>query len=283
MTSPEARITAEFLSKTDLSEGLAIFRFTLSRDFVFKAGQHATLWLTHRGRTVPRPYSIASSPSQTRLLEFYINLVAEGRLTPSLWDEEVLHGLKTRDPGTELSITGPKGRFVLDPDDRRDLLFVASGTGLAPFMSMIRKLNEDSIAAPDSFSPRRVYVVHGVSYSSNLGYHQELSGLASETLRNPGRKLALVYLPTISRPHLDPAWKGLTGRAETLFEPLPVQASLTLGLEETIKGMLGALLAPSTHAVYVCGHPGTIDNLTGTLATRGFKPDADIKREKYYP
>jgi ferredoxin-NADP reductase len=282
MTLPGTRIPAQLLTRTDLSEGLAIFRFELEQDYLFLPGQYATLWLTHKGKTIPRPYSIASSPSQTRLLEFYINLVAEGRLTPSLWDEEVLHGLKTRDPETALAVTGPKGRFVLDPEDTRDLVFVASGTGLAPFMSMIRKLNEDSLAAPELFRPRRTYVVHGVSYSSNLGYNHELSGLASETLRHPERKLSIVYLPTISRPYMDPGWTGLKGRAETLFEPVPVSYSLTLGMKEIIKGLLNSTLSPRTHAIYVCGHPGTIDNLTANLARRGFRPDVDIKREKYY-
>jgi CDP-4-dehydro-6-deoxyglucose reductase len=278
----ESRIKARLLGKTDISEGLAIFRFALDRDFRFAPGQYATLWLTHRGKTIPRPYSIASSPSETRVLEFYINLVAEGRLTPSLWDEDMLHGLQSGASETWVTVTGPKGRFLLDPNDSRDLVFVASGTGLAPFMSMIRKLNEESIAAPDVFRPRHIIVVHGVSYSSHLGYHQELSGLASETLRHPGRKLALVYLPTISRPGMDTSWSGLKGRAETLFEPLPLVESLTLGLEEIIRGMLAALLRPETHAIYACGHPGTIDGTVCALSARGFRPESDIKREKYY-
>ncbi len=279
----ESRIPAHLLAKTELSEGLAIFRFGLQRDFQFKPGQYATLWLSHHGKTIPRPYSIASSPSETRVLEFYINLVTEGRLTHSLWDQEVLKGLQNGDPETAVAITGPKGKFVLDPEDRRDLVFVASGTGLAPFMSMIRKLNEDFVSGPESFRPRRVVVVHGVSYSSNLGYHQELSGLASESLRHPGRKLGLLYLPTISRPNMDAAWTGLKGRAEQLFEPLPLVGSLTLGLAGIVRGMIVTMVRPETHAVYACGHPGTVDSVSRTLAARGFRPDVDVKREKYYP
>ena len=278
----ESKIDAHLLAKTELSEGLSIFRFSLHRDFLFRPGQYATLWLTHKGTTVPRPYSIASSPSETRTLEFYINLVTEGRLTHSLWDQDVLKGLQNGDPDTAASITGPKGRFVLDLEDGRDLVFVASGTGLAPFMSMIRKMSEDFLASPETFHPRRIIVIHGVSYSSNLGYHQELSGLASESLRHPERKLALVYLPTISRPNMDSTWTGLKGRAETLFAPLPVVESLTLGIEEIVRGMIATMVRPETHAIYACGHPGTIDRITRTLALRGFKPEADIKREKYY-
>jgi ferredoxin-NADP reductase len=187
MTSHESRIAARLESKIEIVEGLAIFRFTLAEDFRFKPGQYATLWLTHRGKTLPRPYSIASSPSEFRVLEFYINLVAEGKLTPSLWDPEVLHALAHRYPETELAVTGPRGRFVLDLDDPRDFVFVASGTGLAPFMSMIRKLNEDYQTDPEGFQARRIYVVHGVSLSSHFGYHKELERIAADTLRDPPR------------------------------------------------------------------------------------------------
>ncbi len=282
MSVHEARIPAQLESKQDISDGLSIFRFSLAREFQFKPGQYATLWLTHRGKTIPRPYSIVSSPSETRTLEFYINLVEHGRLTPSLWDADVLHGLLNSRQQTFAEITGPRGRFFLDREDRRDLVFVASGTGLAPFISMIRTLNEDYLANPEIFRPRTLYVIHGVSYSRNLGYRGELEMLAAETLRDPGRKLAVVYLPTISRPHMDPDWPGLTGRAEALFEGL-AEAGTRHDLKSVIKSMLSLLLRPESHAVYLCGHPGTIDNVGSILAGRGFKPDVDLKREKYYP
>jgi len=283
MTSHESRIAARLESKIEIVEGLAIFRFTLSEDFHFKPGQYATLWLTHRGKTLPRPYSIASSPSEFRVLEFYINLVAEGKLTPSLWDLEVLHALANRHPETELAVTGPRGRFVLDLDDPRDLVFVASGTGLAPFMSMIRKLNEDYQADHEGFQARRIYVVHGVSLSSHLGYHKELERIAAETSRDPTRKLAIIYLPTISRPHMEPSWTGLKGRAETVLEPCIAPGNGAPSLQDIVKTMLGTILRPETQVVYVCGHPGTVDGVMRVLSARGFRPDADLKREEYYP
>jgi len=269
-------------SRRDVAEGLAIFRVRLDEDFLFTPGQYATLWLTHAGKTIPRPYSIASPPSSRRSLEFYINLVEEGRLTHSLWEPEVARALASKAPGTSLLVTGPHGRFVLDPEDRRDLLLVASGTGLAPFMSMIRGLEEESRASPETFERRRIYVVHGVSYSANLGYRRELEALAAETLSKPERKLGLVYLPTISRPHMDPAWTGLTGRAETMFEDVPAGDGEPPNLDATARALLGALLRPETHAVYVCGHPGTIDNTLRILSARGFRPKLDLKCEKYY-
>ncbi len=282
MPTTDLRIPAYLQARHELSDGLAIFRFELAREFCFKPGQYATLWLTHRGKTTPRPYSIASSPSETHKLEFYINLVEHGRLTPSLWEVEVLEGLRIRDPRTHLEVTGPKGRFVLDDDDRRDLVFIASGTGLAPFISMIRKLNENYLAAPESFPPRSIHVIHGVSYSNNLGYREELERLAHETGKTHRRRLAVAYLPTISRPHLDPSWTGLKGRAETLLEFTAGEESDPVEPQSIIKSMLLTMLRPETHVVYICGHPGTVDNVERLLTLRGFKPERDMKREKYY-
>jgi ferredoxin/flavodoxin---NADP+ reductase len=276
-------IPAHLEEKIELSQGLAIFRFALSRDFVFKPGQYATMWLTHHGKTIPRPYSIASSPMDTRTMEFYINLVADGNLTPSLWDPEVIHGLQAQCPETSVAITGPKGLFVLDGNDRRNLILVASGTGLAPFISMIRMLNADYLRDPEGCEPRTVWVAHGVSHPANLGYHDELQSLASETLKNPGRRLGIVYFPTISRPYLDPSWRGLKGRVETLFEDSISRDSGPIGLEEIVKGMLLTVARPETHAVYICGHPGTVDNVVRSFTARGFKVGVDLKNERYYP
>jgi len=277
------KIQAQLESRIEVSDGLAIFRFALERDLCFEPGQYATLWLTHNGKTIARPYSIASSPSEARRLEFYINLVKDGKMTPSLWESEVIEGLRSGNPGTRVAVTGPRGRFTMDPEDLRDLVFVASGTGLAPFMCMIRKLNESYLDSPTTFAPRRIYLIHGVSYPTHLGYREELEELAADALRDPGRKLALLYLPTISRPYMDSSWKGLTGRAETLLEIPRERKSEDPGMEETIKVLLGTIVQPATHAVYVSGHPGTIDCVVGNLTHRGFRVDSDIKREKFYP
>jgi ferredoxin--NADP+ reductase len=282
MTATEPKIGAQLQIKRDVSEGLAVFRFELAQDFSFKPGQYATLWLTHRDKTIPRPYSIASSPSESRCLEFYINLVEHGRLTPSLWDPEVLDGLQRRSPGTRIEITGPKGRFTLDPGDHRDLVFAASGTGLAPFISMIRELNGDYLSSPETCRRRNVLVIHGASFSRNLGYHEELRALAVESTNDSRRKFAVVYLPTISRPHMEPSWTGLRGRAESLFDCTDTRESNVETPSSALKDTLRVLLRPETHAVYVCGHPGTVDKIERILTSRGFRQDVDVKREKYY-
>lgn len=281
MVSRQRKIQATLIAKEDVSDGLAVFRFELARDFAFSPGQYATLWLTHRDQTVSRPYSIASSPGQTRGLEFYIHRVEEGGLTPSLWNPEILDGLLSNRGKTSLAVTGPEGRFLLDPTDLRDLVLIASGTGLAPFMSMIRKMNENFLATPESSQRRTLYLIHGVSNSAQLGYREELQNLARSAHRDPLCRLILVYLPTVSRPLGDPSWSGLKGRAESLFNPDTRPASAEINLQENIRSILRALLRPESHAIYVCGHRGTLENVVRFLSPLGFKPDVDIKGEPY--
>ncbi len=281
--SHETKIPVHLESRTELSDGLAIIRFALERDFFFEPGQYATLWLTHGGKTFGRPYTMASSPSETRVLEFYVNLVREGKLTSSLWQSDVIEGLRRREKGTKAAVTGPKGRFILDVKDPRDMVFVASGTGLAPFVSMIRNLNENFLAAPQFFHPRKIFLIHGVSYPGHLGYREEMEKLAAESVQDPKRKLALIYFPTISRPFIDSSWAGLTGRAENIFNFPAIPKSGPLNLEDSVRSMVGAILRPETHVVYVCGYPGTVDNIIKVLSHRGFRTDADVQCEKYYP
>ena len=283
MSANEGKIPAHLISKLDLDEGLAVFRFELEDQFFFQPGQYATLWLSCQGSTVARPYSIASTPSETRVLEFYINLVESGHLSPSFWNPAVLRGLVERDAETRLLISGPKGRFLLDARETRDLVFVASGTGLAPFMSMIRALNEEFVRSPVSFRRRNIWVIHGASYSRHLGYRKELEQLAAESLQDPSRRFSITYLPTISRPEMDPSWKGLTGRAETLFDGYPASTPQAGNLQGIVRGMLNSILHPETHEVYICGYPGTVDNVVRLLSARGFRPEIDLKREKYFP
>jgi ferredoxin--NADP+ reductase len=278
----ELKIPAHLLSRVEVSDGLAIFRFELERDFVFEPGQYATLWLTHDGKMLARPYSIVSSPSEKRCLEFYLNLVREGKLTPSLWEWSVIEGLRRGAPGTQAEISGPRGIFVLDPGDLRDLIWIASGTGLAPFISMIRKLKEDYFSSGRNVPPRNIHLIHGVSYPTHLAYREELETIAAETLKAPLRKLAFHYLPTISRPFLDSTWAGLTGRAERILELQLGEGMQRPDSKESVPMKTGTVIRHNTHVVYVSGHPGTIDNVVKILSPQGFRLDIDIKHERFY-
>jgi ferredoxin--NADP+ reductase len=150
---------------------------------------------------------------------------------------------------------GPKGKFVLEPDDRRTHLFVSTGTGIAPFISMVRETQ----AAGD---PRRTVMLHGCSYVDELGYREELEAWEREGT------YPVTYVPTVSRPD-DPrnaGWEGRRGRVEHVVAD--VCHDLGLRADRTV--------------VYICGNPEMILNVEAVLMDRGF-PEFHVKKELYWP
>ena len=106
--------------------GLAVVGVQALEDpFPFEPGQYATLGLVgHDGpKLIQRPMSVSSSADDLSEYEFFIRLVDSGGFTPLLWERSI---------GDAINIKGPKGKFLLQDDGRR-AVFVASGTGLAPF------------------------------------------------------------------------------------------------------------------------------------------------------
>ncbi len=214
----------------------------------FESGQYMTIGVLVDGRIVQRPYSVASSPAAAGSdgYEFYVRLVTGGAFTPLLWQLAVGHGMR---------MIGPKGKFVLEPDDDRIHLFISSGTGNAPFVSMVRTL----LAAG---RPRRAVFLNGVSHASELGYRELLEGWQQDG------SYPVTYVPTVSRPS-DPrnaGWTGRTGRVETIVAP--VCAELGLDGSNTI--------------AYLCGNPDMILSADATLLELGF-PEASVKKELYWP
>jgi ferredoxin--NADP+ reductase len=200
------------------------------------------------GKLWQRPYSVASAPRDAGDggYEFYVRLVPLVRFTTLLWRLPVGHGMR---------MIGPKGRFMLEPDDDRTHLYVSTGTGIAPFLSMIRETQAAG-------APRRTVVLHGCSYVEELGYREQL-----ETMERDG-SYPLRYVPTISRPS-DPrnaGWQGWTGRVEAVVHD--VCRDLHLRADRTV--------------VYICGNPDMILNTERVLMNQGF-PEFHVKKELYWP
>jgi NAD(P)H-flavin reductase len=229
----------------EVADGLAIVGVqSLDEPFAFQPGQYATLGLLGpAGKLVQRPMSISSSADDLSEYEFFIRLVPEGALTPLLWQRRV---------GDPINIKGPKGKFLLQ-DDGRTCLFVASGTGLAPFMSMIETLRSRG-------QQRRIDLLHGVSYDHDLAWREHLDELCA------GDDLQLAYTGTVSRPQHCPDWHGLTGRVErVLAEHLDANG-----------------LTPQNTTLYLCGNPEMISAVDELATERGFPP-AQIRKELYWP
>lgn len=247
---PEASIyNATLVRREDQTSDLASFWVKLDGEPVpFEPGQYLTIGVVVDGKLLQRPYSVASAPqvSGTDGYEFYVRLVPVIRFTTALWRLPIGH---------QMRMIGPKGRFLLDPDDDRTHLYVSTGTGIAPFISMIR----DTMARGDE---RKTVVLHGCSFVDELGYREYL-----ERLERDGG-YPLTYIPTISRPN-DPrndGWAGRRGRAEHVVAD--VCADLGLRPERTV--------------VYICGNPDMILNVEGELLQRGF-PEFHVKKELYWP
>jgi ferredoxin-NADP reductase len=159
-------------------------------DGAFTPGQFVSLTRTTDQGEITRAYSIASPPrmsgSDGARFSLCANLVPDGKFTPFLF------GLQ---PGQEVAVQGILGTFNLRPTPP-DSLFVATGTGIAPFRSIL-------LAQLGAHPDTRFTLVFGVRYASTLLYDAELRALEQA---HPNFE----YRPTVTRP--DAGWTGRTGR-----------------------------------------------------------------------
>jgi ferredoxin--NADP+ reductase len=240
---------ATLVRREDHTSDLATFWVRHDGDAVpFAPGQYMTIGVEVDGKILQRPYSVASAPSVagTEGYEMYVRLVPVIRFTTALWRVPV---------GQRMRIIGPKGKFLLEPDDRRTHLYVSTGTGIAPFISMIRETMAEG-------RPRKTVVLHGCSYVDELGYRDQLEAWQRD------QTYPVTYVPTISRPGdaRNAAWQGRTGRVEAVVRS--VCHDLHLRPERTV--------------VYICGNPDMILNVESVLMDAGF-PEFHVKKELYWP
>jgi ferredoxin-NADP reductase len=239
---------ATIVERADVSR--SILRLRIRPDGgvpAFRPGQYLALGLEVDGRPLQRPYSTASPAGEPDALEFLVRLVPAGALTPRLWPLAA---------GTRVRLGRPKGLFTADADDPRRPVFIGTGTGIAPLLSMVEsRLRESRDTPPD----RRPVVVHGVAQVGDLAYRARLEQLASR-----GR---IAYVPAVSRPadRANAAWTGATGRVDAL---LPAIFS-ALGVR------------PASTVAFVCGNPGMTEAATATLRSLGLPADA-VHTEAYW-
>ncbi|HSL76943.1 MAG TPA: FAD-binding oxidoreductase [Candidatus Limnocylindrales bacterium] len=249
VSTDDERYNASLVRRLDQHESLAYFWVRFDGDATpFEPGQYMTIGVFVDGRIVQRPYSVASPPvaAGDTGYEMYLRLVVGGTFTPILWDLPVGHRMR---------MIGPKGKFMLEPDDDRTHLFISSGTGNAPFISMMRQALADG-------RPRPAVFLNGVSHVRDLGYRDILEDWEASG------EYPVRYIPTVSRPNdpMNADWTGRTGRVETIVAPI---------VEE-----LG--LRPDETIAYLCGNPDMIQSAEETLLGIGFAPEA-VKKELYWP
>jgi ferredoxin/flavodoxin---NADP+ reductase len=243
----EKHYRARILDRRDIAQDLCILRIDPGGPFEYRAGQYATLGLERDGVRTERAYSIASSPYEDAL-EFFLELVPQGNLTPNLFQ---LH------PGDSLLCRKiAKGRFLLDlHSGRTNHLLISTVTGIAPFVSYIRTLYRDWKSGTGSMpGEHRFFCLQGASRWFEFGYREEMERYASEA---PWFK----YVPTVSRPWENTEWTGETGRADDLLR----KYTEAWGLR------------PDTTTAYLCGHPKMIENSRGILGRAGWKKGAVLE------
>lgn len=191
MMSPFQTYTARLLRTVPLSEFTRHLEFEMSQAprFGFVAGQ----WLsmkqnTPEGEEITRAYSIASAPEENNRFALCLNRVQDGFMSNFLCDMK---------EGQEIRCQGPFGDFILRPP-LRDTVFIATGTGIAPFRGMLHWL----LADPSRHQYKQFWLVFGNRTEADIYYHGEFQELAS---RHPH----FHYLPTLSR--ADSNWQGLRG------------------------------------------------------------------------
>lgn len=219
-----------------------LFSFTTTRDagLRYKNGQFVMIGLEVDGRPLMRAYSIAS-PNYEDQLEFFSIKVQDGPLTSRL------QHLKK---GDQLMISKkPTGTLVLDDlKPGKNLYLFSTGTGLAPFLSVIQD--------PETYERfEKVIVLHGVRWEKDLAYRefitQELPRheYLSEQIKNQ-----LVYYPAVTRePFIH------QGRITELAAT--GQLASDLGLPE---------LNPQTDRAMICGSPQMLKDISNMLDQRGF-------------
>ena len=191
-----------------------------------------------RGKMIRRAYSIASSPLVRDHLEFYVSMVAEGVLTPRLFALDI---------GDSLWL-GPKitGHFTLEdvPEDQHVVL-VGTGTGLAPYISMVRT------HLPWA-KGRKLTILHGARQSWDLAHLEELTSMQRVY---PD----LIYLPQISRPQNEHVpWPGLTGHVQHLWT------------DGSLDKAWGGHPTPENTHVFLCGNPAMCTDMKALLEAEGF-------------
>jgi ferredoxin--NADP+ reductase len=241
--------SARIVERRDIADDLWVIRVDPGGEFRFVAGQYATLGVVAPEKHYERAYSIASAPHE-KLLEFFVELVPRGEVTPRLYPYTV---------GDEFTLRKvAKGRFILDiSSGRTNHLLLATVTGVAPFVSYVRSLHREWKDAKFK-GEHKLFLLDGASRSWELAYREELVRVAAEV---PWLK----YAPTVSRPWEDKSWKGETGRVDDVVRKYADSWGLT----------------PENTSAYLCGHPSMIENTKGILKRRGWEHEA-VKEEAFF-
>ncbi|PIR54852.1 hypothetical protein COU74_03880 [Candidatus Peregrinibacteria bacterium CG10_big_fil_rev_8_21_14_0_10_36_19] len=219
-----------------LTDDVVELTFKVEGNFNYAAGQFTTIRIQDNNPTPCfRAYSISSAPSSLPgHFQTCLKVVEGGR--GSNW-------LASLNVGDEINFLGPSGKFLFTTPKEKTAVFVATGTGITPFLSMINEeLNKGST--------QKLHLLLGLRHIKNVFYTEELEKLSTEHEN-------FSYNITLSRPENE-SWQGKTGRVTEHLDNLN----------------------PETTEIYICGLKEMIDAVIEKLKNLGFKEE-NIHFEKY--
>lgn len=205
--------------------------------FDFKAGQFVTLDLPIHEKPNKRwrSYSIASWPDDSNVFELLIVLLEGGAGTTYIFNE-----IKT---GAQFTFRGPQGVFTLPDTIEQDIFFICTGTGIAPFRSMLNDIKLHRRAH------KNLYLIYGCRTKKDLLYYEEMKTLENE-LND------FYFMPTLSRE----SWEGRTGYVHSLYEEICKKNNEAC---ESIENL-------SPASFYLCGWKFMINDARKKLSEMGY-------------
>lgn len=196
------------------------FKIPQTERFTFQAGQYVQIFLPNGHEEICKPFSIASPPSENGTMELCMK---------QPYPENLIEG-KT------YKIIGPLGTFTLENPEHSDLLFVAMGTGIAPFRSMISALFRGRFN-------KEIWLIFGVRHEDEILYNHEFEALQKKHSN-------FHFIPIVSQPK---NWLGEIGY-----------------VQEKLKTHISN---PKNKRAYICGSSTMIYEVKKSLSEIGFSPE----------
>lgn len=217
---------------TDLTHDIKLLRIELIEPSTIKftPGQYVQLKAPPYGdstESVYRAYSLASSPNEEKSIELIIRKVPQGICTTYVFDH--------LNEGDEVFFNGPYGEFKLSDEKDREMIWIAGGSGMAPFWSMIRYMDEEGLA-------RKCTYFFGAHEKKDIFFLEELMALEK-------KHEWFKFVPALSSPEKQPDWEGESGL-----------------ITEVVGKHMGE---GKEKEGYLCGSPGMIDASVKVLGENG--------------
>jgi ferredoxin-NADP reductase len=276
------KVNAELVKRNLVNDCLGIFTFKLDKKISFKPGQFNGVSLINKdGTKITRSYSIASTVNDLPNIEFLVRFVKHGGKRED-GEGQFTHELFSRQPDKlkfEMLEKG-MGELNLKKNETRNVIFISTGTGLAPFISILRTARDNEQNLDGSI------LIQGLKNKDDLAYVNELNEISTKT----GLKLMHVE----SRGSCNNCNSDFNYVCELFFNRNKENKS-RVTLEEIKKAIeekrlenieitkfLDSEFNNKNYIVMLCGNPSMINNMTTLLVAHGFVDKKEILSERYW-